>query len=139
MSKRVFDENLFWLFVSGLFSIFIKTKVPVLQTNLIVLERILVVSKIVTKPNTLYMKIFKHLIHFLYLMRLIFVIISSYDQAESDKTSSKGKFSMIVYIFRSQFVYYFFKVSWLFWEFVGILLELSLIVYFRCVGVGLVV
>ena len=28
VSKRVFDENLFWLFVSCLFSIFIKTKVP---------------------------------------------------------------------------------------------------------------
>ena len=87
VSKRVFDENLFWLFVSCLFSIFIKTKVPVLQTNLIVLERILVVSKIVTKPNTLYMKIFKHLIHFLYLMRPILMIISSCDKTESDKKS----------------------------------------------------
>ena len=62
---------------------FYKTKVPVLQTNLIVLERILVVSKIVTKL----LKIFKHFIHFLYLMRPILMINSSCDKTESDKKS----------------------------------------------------
>ena len=64
---------------------FYKTKVPLLQTNLIFLERILVVSEIVTKPNTWYIKTFKHLSHFLYLMRPIFVIISSCDKTESHK------------------------------------------------------
>ena len=64
---------------------FYKMKVPLLQTNLIVLERILVVSEIVTKPDTWCIKTFKHLSHFLYLMRPIFVIISCCDKTESDK------------------------------------------------------
>ena len=69
---------------------FYKTKVPLLQTNLIFLERILVVSEIVTKPNTWYIKTFKHLSHFLYLMRPIFVIISSCDKTESDKKKTSA-------------------------------------------------
>ena len=67
----------------------LQTKMPLLQTNLIVLERILVVSEIVTKPNTVYRKTFKHLIYFLYLTRLIFLKISNCDQTESHKIQGK--------------------------------------------------
>ena len=42
-----------------------------------------------TKQNTLYMETFKHLIYFLYLMRLIFLIISNCDQAEFYKSQGK--------------------------------------------------
>ena len=42
-----------------------------------------------TKQNTLYMETFKHLMYFLYLMRLIFLIISSCDQAEFYKSQGK--------------------------------------------------
>ena len=39
-----------------------------------------------TKQNTLYIETFKHLMYFLYLMRLIFLIISNCDQAEFYKS-----------------------------------------------------
>ena len=78
---------------------FYKMKVPLLQTNLIVLERILVVSEIVTKPDTWCIKTFKHLSHFLYLMRPIFVIISCCDKTESDKKKTSAVAENSFYFF----------------------------------------
>ena len=42
-----------------------------------------------TKQNTLYIETFKHLMYFLYLMRLSFLIISNCDQAEFYKSQGK--------------------------------------------------
>ena len=81
---------------------FYKMKVPLLQTNLIVLERILVVSEIITKPDTWCIKTFKHLSHFLYLMRPIFVIISCCDKTESDKKNFSSCWELILLFFAIQ-------------------------------------